>query len=48
MELSIKHNSNYGRKLTEEHRKNLSISHKGMVSWRKGKKFADPEISKIK
>lgn len=36
------------RIFSEEHRKRLSISHMGQVSWCKGKKLVDPEISKEK
>ena len=36
------------RKFTEEHRRKLSEAHKGQVSWRKGKKFVDPIVSKEK
>ena len=43
-----KHNSNYGRKFTAEHKKALSISHKGQISYRKGKKFVDEKVSKEK
>ena len=41
-------NKNKGRKLSKEHCRKLSIAHKGQVSWRKGKKFVDPKISKEK
>jgi hypothetical protein len=41
-------NKNKGRPLSKEHREKLSISHKGQVSWRKGKKFVDENISKEK
>lgn len=40
--------ANTGRIFTAEWRKNLSIAHKGQVSWRKGKKFVDEKISKAK
>lgn len=36
------------RKFTEEHKRNLSLAHKGQVSWRKGKKFIDPEVARQK
>jgi len=36
------------RQFSEEHRKNLSIAHKGQISKRKGRIFVDPEISKEK
>lgn len=36
-------NSNRGRKFTKEHRDNLSKSHKGQVSWNKGKKLSDEQ-----
>lgn len=31
------------KKLTEEHRRKLSLAHKGQVSWRKGKTFVPKE-----
>lgn len=40
--------ANKDRKFSEEWRKKLSIAHKGQVSWRKGKKFVDENVSKEK
>lgn len=40
--------ANEGRQFSDEWRKNLSIAHKGQVSWRKGKKFVDEHVSKEK
>lgn len=36
------------RIFTAEHKRKLSISHKGQVSWRKGKKFVDEKVSREK
>jgi polyhydroxyalkanoate synthesis regulator phasin len=40
--------ANKGRKFSAEWRRKLSISHKGQVSPRKGKKFVDENVSKAK
>lgn len=40
--------ANKGRVFSDEWRKNLSSAHKGQVSYRKGKKFVDEEVSKEK
>jgi len=40
--------ANKGRVFSDAWIHNLSLAHKGQVSWRKGKKFVDTEVSKEK
>lgn len=40
-------NGNRGRKFTKEHKRKLSESHKGQVSWCKGKKLSDVHVSNL-
>lgn len=46
--MSGENNPFFGKHLSESHKINLSISHKGINTWSKGRKHTEEEIDKIK